>query len=599
MVGLMMTFLSSGRGGGPSNGPGKVIIGQIGGTDVYSSELIQSQQEWRCLNEYVGKLTDTGFHSIVPALLPPETAEQIHEHPELFMLLCHEARNSGVRINPDDLQTLKTNYYQRPTGDDAETIDEIIHDGLTDLLLIQANFGRIASDVKISQPQRDRILAEEIQKIVLNVVELPASDFLAKAPAPTTQQAQAQFDKYAALDSGQPTASNPMGFGYHLQEGVKLQYFKIGRDEAQKTIEAQKSAYDWEVAARLFYLQHPDQFPATQPSAQAAASPPAVKPYEQVRDQALHGVRDPLVDKLLLDVQSKILTTLNSDWHTFTQNGGKGDYPSYAYLANLAESVQSRFGMKIYATELNRDYLSANDLSQLPAIGESSNGQTQFADYAMQLANQYLNPPDADTHPTRASLMQPAAPLRDSLGNSYIFRLTDVRPAEPPANLAEVKDKIDADLRLAAAYQLAQAAADSLRSAAHEKGLANAAKTAGRAVAQTDPFSLRSPDLGVAISLSTQGQADFIERSFKLLAGYNPTTNPDPIDVIEVPVDAKVFVAELAKVEAQWDSDSFFAISSILAQQMKTRVVQQLEQQWLDYDTVVARLGYKAQTSKS
>jgi hypothetical protein len=185
------------------------------------------------------------------------------------------------------------------------------------------------------------------------------------------------------------------------------------------------------------------------------------------------------------------------------------------------------------------------------------------------------------------------------LGNDYIFRLTDARPAEPPADLASVASKVETDLRTQAAFELARLAADALRTAAHETSLAAVAKASGRTLVQTDPFNSDSADLGVSISLSPAGRSQFIDRAFKLLSDYDPTTNPHPAELIDVPVDGKMFVAQLEKIDTKSTPESFFFRSSEEATVILEEQQLRLRQQWLDYQAVVGRLDYKAQASKS
>ena len=347
------------------------------------------------------------------------------------MLLRHEAQASGVKANNDDIETAMTNYYHRPENADDST-DDVAREAITDYYLILANFDRIASDVKISQPQRDRFLAQSGQQIQLDVVELTQSDFATKVPAPTTQQVQEQFTKFADTEPGHADKKNPFGYGYRLPDAVKLQYLAIYREEAQKTIEASKSPYDWEVEARLYYRKHLEEFAATQPTTQSLGPvpPPTTMPYADVAPKVMAAVRKPLVDKLMFDIQGKLVSAMQSDYRAFTQSGGS--YPTYTYLNNLVNQIKAQFAVTVYATDLDRDFLSETDLAGLPLIGHATNGRTDFASYAMQLASTYLARSDKGTPAALAQLLQPSVPIADrdpNVGNVYIFRLTNARAA--------------------------------------------------------------------------------------------------------------------------------------------------------------------------
>jgi hypothetical protein len=608
MIVLMISFAAS--SGNRANGRrNDVVIGQIEGKAVYSSESQQAHVEWGLLNRSVlipAKNPYTQEIEEVPIAVKMFPAELLRSDkaPDLFMLLRHEAREAGIQPNNDEVQNIFTTYYHRPPGTD-EAMDDTAHDAITDFLLIEANFNRLASDVKISQPQRDHLLAEAAQAIQLNVVELTQSDYLSKARTPTTQQIQEQFAKYANVVPGQPDEQNPFGFGYRLPDGVKLQYLSINMDDARKAVEATQTAYDWDVKARLYYLQHKDEFSTTQPadSAIGPTSQPSALPYSQVALEALEKLREPLVTKLMFDVQGKIVSTMEADWRSYSQNpSSSADYPSYAYLQKIAGQIQTQFGMKVEATEMARDFLSQEQLDRLPEIGHTSNGRTDFAPYVLQLAGTYFARSDKGSPTALANLMQPAAPLKDIDGNLYIFRLTDARPAQPAPSLADMSLKVNADLRNQAAYQLARAAADPLLIATRNGSLLPAASAMGKIIWMTPPFTKPlgngRANLGKDIVLSPAGEKKFVQQAFELLSQFNPETNPHPALLIEIPADGKVYVAELLHLTPHWDQGSFFSYSLQAARQLHEEQLIKIRSGWMQYDAAVQRLGFKPENSQ-
>jgi hypothetical protein len=515
------------------------------------------------------------------------------------MLLRHEAIEAGVQANNDEVQNILTTYYQRPPGTD-EMMDEAAQQAVTDLLLIEANFNRLAGNLKVSQPQRDHFLAEAGQAIQLSVVELTDADYLAKVPPPTTQQAQEQFTKFADAVPGHPDEQNPFGVGYRFPDGVKLQYLSIDIDDARKTVEATQTPYDWDVKGRLYYLQHKDEFPSTQPTdAIGPTSQPSVLPYSQVALEALEKLREPLVTKLMFDVQGKILSKMQVGWREYSQNPSTagGNYPSYAYLQNLAGEVQAQYGMKVYPTEMDRDFLSQVQLDRLPEIGHSSNGRMDFAPYAMQLASSHFARADKGSPVAAAQLMQPAAPLKDIDGNVYIFRLTDARRAQAAPSVDDVAPKVDADLRNQAAYKLAQDAAGPLLAATRNGSLLPAASAMGKFIWMTPPFSKPFGggyvELGKDIILSPEGDKEFVQQAFGLLSQYNPDTNSHPARLIELPAEGKVYIAELLHVAPRWNQANFFNYSLEVARELHQDQLIKLRAGWMQYDAVTQRLNYK------
>jgi hypothetical protein len=607
MVLLMITFLAqvgSGRGASRRNDP---TIGKANGQPIYQSELAESRAQWQALRQYV-QVYDPTLRQEVPIagstdFLGPAAFRQISDQPELFMLLIHEARNAPLQVNSDDFQTILLNDYHRPANlDDPDAVDGVVHEAVANLLLIKQNFARMAGAIKISQPQRAQFLAQAFQQIKLNLIDLPAADFAAKVPAPDPAQVQKQFDLFANTPPGFPIpGSNPFGFGYRLPDRVKLQYVEIDRAEAEKAIDATKSAYDWDVAARLYWLQHASEFPATQPaSAQLGpVSPPAppataARPYEQVKDQALAAVRDPLVDRLMLDVQGQVVSALTADSRT-SPTTAPSDDSAYAVLHQLVESVQSQQHVKIFVTDLTHTFHGMADLSNstiVGAIADATAGDVPFPQAAMQQAMTYLSPLDKTSPPPRSFLMQPSSLLTDVARNLYIFRLTDAKPAQPAPSVDEARSQIVADLRTAAGYALAKVAGNGLIAAARSRSLDQVAKSAGKPILTTDAFSLFQPDPGAAVLLQPAARLTFVQQGFRLLADYNPATRPHPLGLIELPQDQHLFVAQLQSLTPDWRGTHYAQDDVEVAQYLRSQISQQLKQQWMNYDAVVQRTRY-------
>jgi len=215
----------------------------------------------------------------------------------------------------------------------------------------------------------------------------------------------------------------------------------------------------------------------------------------------------------------------------------------------------------------------------------------------MQRATAYLTGSQNDA--AKAQLMAPSEALFDQAGNVYIYRLTDARAAEPAPDVETVAVKIESDLRAAAAYRMALDQAKMLAAAAGKTTLVAAAAKNGLTVVDTEPFSAGNPFLGDGITLSESGQAAFIKQAFDLLSSYDPKSAPHPMEIIELPQDGKVYVAQLAHVTPIWDASNFYQVASKATEQMRQMEQLQLMQQWLAYDQVLQRTGYQSQTPKS
>lgn len=634
-VGLMISFAATIGPNGPSNRRNESVAGTVKGKPIYLSELESGRREWQALRRLVvsGRPDpQTGrYVSVAEAQLGMDVVPAFDAKPELFPLLVREARDAGLRVNKDEIESIIANY-RPPQGEDAD--HESLERALEDLLLVRDNVMRLVSTVKVSAPQRERVLAKGLQTIQLKVVELSAADFASKAPAPTTQQVEEQFKAYADVTPGQPSLNNPFGFGYRLPDRVKVQYLTIDRTEVEKTVEASKTPYQWEVEGRLYYLKHKNEYPVatsqptttTAPTGIASTQPatgPAFKSYEMVRDDVLRSAREPMVDKLTFEVQNKIVSTLSADWRAFSQKvaaqassttapdaiAAGGDYPSYDYLKRLTDSIRTQTGVNVFVADYGREH-SESDLRLLGGISQAyddirSAQGVDFSTIAMEKARTYLARADKGTPGGLAQLMQPAQPLMDFKRNVYIFRLTGAQLAEKAPGLDVVRDKVEADLKRRAGYEMATATAEEqLLPAAKSGALPAAAMSMGKGVLtteefSTDPINRRPPNIGASIILSNSGLLDFADDAFALLSDYNATTNPNPIKLIRIPQDAKVYVAQLVKVTPQWEDRSFYSASMSATAVMRIVLARDLRHDWFNPDAVMQRLDYKPENQKN
>ena len=590
-IGLMITFVASSGFGRGANHRSETVIGHLGKTAIYNTELEQCRREWALLKEYVTVEQNSPYggepqrEPLVQAMLGPTIVAAIEDKPEMFMLLRREARAAGVRVDNDQLNTIIINYVHHPVSED-ETLDDSIRDAVTDLLLVNGNFDRVTTDIKVSKPALDQEVARQLQKVTLDLVEFDAPHFEAAAPAPTTQQVQQQFDRFANVAPGDTTAPNdPYGFGYRQPDRVRLQYLSIMQADVKAAVIASMSPYDWDVKANLYYLQNQQNYPTTQ-AAEAATRPalgPTTRPFALVHDEVLESVRQPMIEKLALDVQGRISSGMQAAWSDSTTQ------PSAADLQKLADSITADTHVPVRVTDLSNDELSATQLAALPGIGSASSGRSTFATDVMAQAALYLKDP---TKPDALhQLMKPAPQVIDNAQNLYLYRIVGAYAAAPAANLASVQSRINADLRTTAGYDRAKSAAEALLTAANTTGLRPAAVAIGQPVVTTDPFGGTPAGENLGISLSEAARGDFVRQAFSLLNQYNAVKKPNPLGLIEVPQDGRVFVVRLASVTRSVDVPEYKMALQIKSE-LRMQLMRPFFAQWFDYDAIARRNQY-------
>lgn len=616
---LMVVFIlpsTAGRGGRQDP-----VVGYVGKDKIYMTELAQARADWELLKRIPFPYSQFQRIPWVQYKLG-RVAMEIEEAPELFLLLQKEARRLGIRPSPERVENLLHSELEgaaNATQDDQDRRRAAAEAMVTVLSL----YDRVGDNVKVTQPMVEHHLARAAQELRLNLVEFTADDFKPAATAPTTQEVQEHFRKYANVPASQPTtAPASLPFGYQYPNRVKLQYLVVKKDQVRDAVKKGKTDYDWEVAAQRYYQSHLSEFPATQATTPllGAALPktqPATQPFGYVKDRVMDKVMQPEVDRLAAEVRSAIARKLSTAWEqnrpapgaatrpatapatspATTQPGG---FASFAFLEQVAADVQKQFGVLPSVTSKADQWLTADDLAKLPGIGVSHTTRDDgrnFANYVLTSAEPFF-PVPAKADPAQVlSVLEPSEPLEDFDGNFYFFRLTAAQAAHAPADVAEVRDQVQSDVAAGRAYAKAVDEAKKLAEAARKDKLETAAAAAGRVVKATGDFGRRGqfgPTTIPNYPLDADARTAFVAQAYeKLLADATPD-RPHPVAVIELPTERKVVVAELAGVKSQLKEAGAFADRLLAARQMEFTQERELTAEWFRLDAVKARLQYRS-----
>ncbi|MDB5329993.1 MAG: hypothetical protein JWP03_1144 [Phycisphaerales bacterium] len=651
-AGLMIVFiLPAGLKNGSSAREHGRPIGQLGKTIVYTEDREQARSDWKLLSQYPAFIPEINPRGAVPYTLHlgESLFDQIQKHNELFFLLQKEAEQRGIRVSKDEVgNILKNEYPFSAMGGDTEQL----HLAMTHFLMVKGLRDRLNSDIKISEPIWTHNLAGS-QQVRLNLVEFNTRDLKASLPAPTTQQVEDLYAKYKGVEpeAGMTPADDPLGFGYQVPNRVKLQYVSITRAQILAAVRAAKPEYDWDVQARQYYYGHQQDFvrpapatqpataPATQPSTtqpstqasaagtqpstapatQASAGPtpavpatPTTRPYAEVKEEILAIAMKADADKLQKDVADALQKRLAADYaehrktnpttrpttgpavagpttQPSTQPTG---YASYGYLEQVAQDIQKQFHVLPEVHQIG-EWADTRQLGREPGIGFARAGERRFSEYATQDAVPFVTDP-ARKSDSLLQVLQPSEQLSDFSENAYVFRLTDASPAHP-ADLAEVRARVESDAQAKAAYDAALAAAKKLADSARKDGLLKAAVADHRVVVSTGAFSFdqRMPKIP-NFEADFMSTAALTDKAHSLLSDATPA-NPHPVAVVEMPADKKVVVAELADVTLDIPSDrlALMKIRTIANEQQQGS--EMLAQSWFNYDAVVKRLDYKSE----
>jgi hypothetical protein len=549
--------------------------------------------------------------------------DKLQDKPELFLLLSDEARKSQASPSPLVDMILKENFPGEPTDSDNYLLARA---AVSDLLMIIERFNQLQNDLKISQPAVSHVLADQREKIGVDFVQLQATDYVSKVPAPTTQQVQDQFNKYANVLPGPAAAdsTNPFGFGYKIPVLAQVQSLVVNPKSISDAVIAAGPAdihrpegwtqdLWWDLAGRKYYQSHLDDFRETPPASSAVqpAAPQPVKTYEKVRDEVLQAIRQPGIDKLNEDVKTYLNTSLTAGWQTYRQYvttsplpatepaaSVGAPYSSTLFLQKLVDTVRSRFNVTMTIGDTQQPIALAK-IADVPGLANEN-----ISKFVAAQANAFVSAADPKSAATTADMMRPSSAIQSSSSAPMVFvRLTQVLPAAPPKDIALVKADIETDLIKTASYDLAKADGNALLTAAGNGTLAASAEKTGHHVVSTlpnSPLSLATSEdtalkpTGIIYPPLAEYETTFNRQAFSMLGTYSPDKNPHPAKIIEAPLQGRLFVVQVKNVTADWNAEEYYKnvlqVRRVLAQEM----LPQLADKWFDYDEVIRRTGYKS-----
>ncbi|HEY7116331.1 MAG TPA: hypothetical protein VH475_07090, partial [Tepidisphaeraceae bacterium] len=376
--------------------------------------------------------------------------------------------------------------------------------------------------------------------------------------------------------------------------------------------------------------------------------------FAESKERITRTLTDQKAEELLTKVRDAAQKTMKADFDAFkaAAPGGATSKPvtnapasslgvpfnSKDYLGKLRDKIQADFKVTL-TIEREEGWKTPNELEESKLGKEGFNtGETTMTSFPRFLGSRVaaflseeqrkaLESRGADVRPV--AVWEPTPVFHNAVEDSLIARVTAADAAHVPASLDEVKDKVAADVKLAAAYGMAkkeaQAALDAAKSG---KWLANVAADKGRKVMTTGLFSPSPGGMGpLPISgydLKGQALATFTEGAFKLLTqparsgGQAPrppsttqasaTTKPaattaptqpvvasfkdHPIGLIEIPTDARVVVAEVDQIKPEWTRDRQAYFDARVALEAQTQAEQAMRFMWFNYDNLVSRVSF-------
>ena len=538
-VGLMVVFIIPPMANESIGGTRDTAF-YLGDESVSMQEARHARDQWVTLIDSLRGMPPQILQNILGDVIL--IADDMQEHPELFLLLQREAASQGLRATDEqveEFQNLLTRIASLFGGGgvrDAAALREAVRE----LLAVRALFERVGSGMKTSQAMVTRELAKTGQRVKLDLVHYSTEDFAKDVPAPTPEQLQKHFDAYKDKLPGSPTEQNPFGFGYLVPAQVKLNYLTLPAEEVARKVRGVKgdlargvkhdeTYFEWAMKAELHYRANPDRYPASEPAtrpttatqpgsavddavaavigagggdspaeapaAAATTNPTTTGPSTgpttrgitpEQEAEIIEELIKPQVDRRIDEIAAAVAERMKADFEAAQRNsaGAPEDFGSAAYLQRVRDDVQKRHDVQLGVSEINESKTQAG-LRELKGIGQSFLESESFPQYVMRWAAPFAAAADKGAAEV-LSINEPSRPFRDFDGNVYVFQLREATPSRPPADMGAVKDKVEADLRTALGFEAATAAAKKLHAAPGR--LAAAAGEAGKDVFTTPQF---------------------------------------------------------------------------------------------------------------
>ncbi len=513
---------------------------------------VVTREDWRLVQQQVQIL-----QRLEGTLSPLPVVGAIGNDPDRYYLLIHEASKAGLiggnasaAIDPDTILRLSLQSGFPPAA---------VRQTLINYAGIRRYLGRVQTAGRLS----DRRLKLESRRMLDGVdaryVVIPAK--AEDAPTPNVDEQQAHFEKWADTEPGE----GDHGFGYRLPDRASIEWLEIPRASVEAMVRADVATDDLE--ARKFWRKNQAQFE----SVDAATSVP---------DDVLDAHVTEKVNDLLPTISRSASDTLRAPRRGFATHENFVILPESwsddrVNIDDLRAMLGDRFGLKLDgenalpATGSTDGLVDMSTIQQLPRVGLAGTDRygpgrngipTRSLADLVSIAKEFGGTGEV---PVQNGLAGPV--LTDRQGNLWVFRMTEVDSARPPATLSEVEPAVIEDLRRLARWNALQGELDGIKAQTQADGLEAVATEWSQAVQGPSSFQRYMhpsvPRGGMVRGLGTdQALVDqMVERSIAL--GTAPLAETDRTErVLVLPSDRNmaILVAELDRRvpmrEAQFDN---------------------------------------------
>jgi hypothetical protein len=447
------------------------------------------------------------------------------------------AANSGEGVTTEMVIATLGGQAGLNYPDTLETLAEV--QGVARLMAIVSSAGRF-SDTRLRGAAARKGLGLSGDVVVIDA----RTNTTVPASAVDDAALTAQFDAHADALAGE----GDRGFGYRVPDRFRVEWMTITKDAVRASLENSPELAPIEL--RKAFQRNPEKFGASRITTSASA--PSFSDHADT-------VRTTMLDELV-DARMKEIAKFADDRLQFPRRGLTAtglhlelpaDWPTRrTQLPTLASEIATEFDIPapIHMTS-GDDWLGIEALSDSDRFGDIGNAGTDLFGRSRtslsKLVPSLREFGGSETVPVQSGVAFP--PLTTAGGDLVIARVTAADPAHAPADLAEVRAQVTADLEAVMRYETLVERLPEIESVARSDGMRAVAEAYG--VPLEFAADIRQANLdfliqyGISMSTPIPGlgsDAEAIEAVVERAMSLDPT-----VPIADQPAEKRIFAIEV------------------------------------------------------
>jgi len=564
---LMISFAMSGTINQMGSDPSTRVVAVTNQGKITAGEQAESDADFKAVQEFLPFLLSNGAMRV--------------ENGTHFQLLAKEAALAGFLAGANDgqqwieeikqigqlqqeaYQVLMREWAQRqqtgaspnpqPTAEDvakftSDRVNELAQRSMNTHRMVPEQFflavakaraiNRYVTSFQFAPRVSDRRLARNVTSegdfALVDALVIPAERVLAKVAEPTSEELQAQFEKFKATKPGE----GELGAGYFQPTRFKLEWLRIDRAAAAKAIDLDPIEVNKRYKSSR--IKYAGEFAAEKANVERDLRDELTARLMTDADRVVRAEMLKVTARLTAEAQYK---QLPADWDATR--------PTLEAIAQaVVRDVKMPGGVGSFPLPMvvskGAAWLKPADIMTLPEIGSSElrvgTKRAGFAE-ALFLTRELGFPNELSI---QRGVPYVDNPLTGPNGDRFYFTVLDVKKEGPAESLDECRDDVVRDVKLAKGLALLKGDLDRFRAMAVEKGL--------DAVAAEFPASAEQPAIsaqkGTQISRTFSSAPelntpDIRDTIMALATRIDPTKEVDAIPAVD-----RTMAAALSKTPA-------------------------------------------------